>query len=73
MNHSPNLRSIRQDKDLIQSLESKALDGLPLIFGPSDPTPFPPECNRLFLGVPFSFLWFFHASFPKPPQEPLVG
>ena len=73
INHSSNFGSIRQDEGLIQSLEPKALDSLSLVFGPSDPAPFPPDCNRLLLFDLFSFLRFFHASYPEPLREPLVG
>jgi hypothetical protein len=70
MNHPPYLGSIRQDEGLMESLESKALNGHSLVFRSSDHTPFPPDRNCLLLAEPFSSLCFFHASFPKPPQEP---
>ena len=72
INHSPNLGPIRQDEGLIQSLESKALDGLSLVFRSSDHALSPSDRNR-FLRKAFSFLWLFHASFPRPPQEPSAG
>ena len=70
MNHPSDLGPIRQDEGLIESLESKALNRHSLVFGSSDHTPFPPDRNRLLLVDRFSSLCFFHASFPKPPQQP---
>jgi hypothetical protein len=73
MNHSPNLGSIRQDQGLIQSLKSKALDRLSLVFGSPDAAPFPAHRNRLPQINPFSFLWFFHIFYPRSPRAPSVG
>ena len=70
INHSSDLGPIRQEESLIEPLESKALNGLSLVFRSSDHTPFPPDRNRLLLVDRFSSLCFFHASLPKPPQQP---
>lgn len=45
--HPSYLGSIRQGEGLIESFESKALDGLPLVFGPSNHTFSPLDCNRM--------------------------
>ena len=53
VNHSPNLRSVRQGKDLVESFESKAPEGLSLIVGSSDRTPDPFDGNCfLHIGPP---------------------
>ena len=53
VNHSPNLGSVRQGKDLVESFESKAPEGLSLIVGSSDRTPDPFDGNCfLHIGPP---------------------
>ena len=73
MNHCSNLGSIRQGEGLIESLESKASDGLLLVLGSPDPTSFPLDCKGLlhieFLSSPVPS----HASCQLPPQVPSVG
>jgi hypothetical protein len=74
MDHSSNLRSVCQGDGLIESLESKALDGLLLVGRLSDDTPPPRDRDRLLrLIEPFSSPLPSHVFFPRPPQEPSVG
>jgi hypothetical protein len=74
MDHSSNPRPVCQGDGLIESLESKALDGLLLVGRSSDNTPPPRDRDRLFYWIePFSSPLPSHVFFPKPPQEPSIG
>jgi hypothetical protein len=74
LDHSSNPRPVCQGDGLIQSLESKALNGLLLVGRSSDNTPLPRDRDRLFrLIEPFSSRLPSHVFFAKPPQEPSVG
>ena len=74
MDHPSDLRPIWQSEGLVESFESKPLDGLPLVVRPSGHTSLPRDPN-CFLHVidPVSSLMPSHAFFPKLPREPLVG
>ena len=58
MNHSSNLGSIRQSKALIESSESKSLNGLLLVVRSSDDTPSPFDLNHLLHMEPLSLRCF---------------
>ena len=58
MNHPTNLRSIRQDQGLIQSLEPKAFDRLPLILETSARAPLPTDLDGFLHVSPLSLLAF---------------
>jgi hypothetical protein len=72
VNHSPNLGSVRQSEGLMESFESKAPKGLPLILGSSDRTPDPFDGNCFLHISSLSFPPPAPASYQQPPQEPSI-
>ena len=56
MNHPTDLRSIRQDQSLIQSLEPKAFDRLSLILETSARAPFPSDLDGFLHVSPLKLL-----------------
>jgi len=63
MNHPPNLGSIRQSKDLIESFESKTLNGLLLVVRSSYDTPSPFDLDRLLHMEPLNLRCFLTPFF----------
>jgi hypothetical protein len=63
MNHPSNLGSIRQSKGLIESLESKPLNGLLLVLRSSYDTPSPFDLDRLLHMEPLSLRCFLTPFF----------
>ena len=58
MNHPTDLRSIRQDQGLIQSLEPKAFDRLPLILETPARAPLPSDLDGFLHVSPLNLLAF---------------
>jgi hypothetical protein len=73
IDHSPDLRPVRQRKGLMESFKTKTPNGLLLVADSADRTPHPFDGNHFTCFGLFSFPLLLHDVYPLPLREPSIG